>query len=100
MTLYGEEARNENAYDTIILPQAQGILQQTVQQFAAQYVGQLAAQGVNVSALAAQAPSVLTLPIGFTERNLRPFDVPVATAVEFVGLIYLLVISFVISVRA
>ncbi|VDC07685.1 unnamed protein product [Peniophora sp. CBMAI 1063] len=97
VTLYGDEARNEDAYDTVILPQAQGILQQTVEQFAAQYVAQLPGQGVNVTALAAQAPSILTLPIGFTERNLRPFDVPVATAVEFVGLIYLLVISFILS---
>ena len=67
--------------------------------FAATYAAQLAAQGVNITALAANAPSVLTQPLSFVEANVRPFDVPVATAVDFVGLIYLLVLTFFITVR-
>jgi len=33
----------------------------------------------------------------FTTMNIRPFDVPVATAIDFVGLIYLLILSFIIA---
>ncbi|KZV66913.1 hypothetical protein PENSPDRAFT_744631 [Peniophora sp. CONT] len=97
VTMFGNEARQENAYRSTVKPQAQQVFQKASGMFAARYATQLAAQGINVTALAVNAPSVLTLPISFVEANVRPFDVPVATAVDFVGLIYLLVLSFVIS---
>lgn len=100
VTIYGNEARQENAYRSTVKPQAQQVFQKAAAMFAARYASQLADQGVNVTALAENAPSVLTLPLSFVEANVRPFDVPVATAVDFVGLIYLLVLSFVISVRS
>jgi hypothetical protein len=31
--------------------------------------------------------------VGYNVNNLRPFDVPVASAVTFVGLIYMLILS-------
>lgn len=47
----------------------------------------------NLSTLLSTAPQVVTRPVGYTVNNLRPFDVPVASAVTFVGLIYLLILS-------
>ena len=98
VTMYGNEARQENAYRSTVKPQAQAVFQKAAGMFAARYAAQLATQGVNMTALAVNAPSVLTLPGSFVENNVRPFDVPVATAVDFVGLIYLLVLSFVVTV--
>lgn len=61
-----------------------------------------------------EAPHIITQPVGYTLNNLRPFDIPAyvhlfhilppwhtniipsASAVTFVGLIYLLVLCFVI----
>ena len=97
--MYGNEARQENAYRSILKPQAQQVFQKASAMFASEYAAQLASQGVNLTALATTSPAVLTQPISFVEANIRPFDVPVATAVDFVGLIYLLVLSFVITVR-
>ncbi|KAJ6522960.1 hypothetical protein DFH09DRAFT_1421337 [Mycena vulgaris] len=48
----------------------------------------------NVGVLLATAPCVVTNPVGYTVTNLRPFDVPVASAVTSVGLIHLLMLSF------
>ncbi|KAI0311955.1 hypothetical protein OF83DRAFT_1166149 [Amylostereum chailletii] len=71
VTFYGVEARNENAYNN----------------------------ATNLGNIATNSPQVLTQPAFYTTNNLRPFDVPVATAVSFVGLIYLLILSFLIAVR-
>ncbi|KAJ6521096.1 hypothetical protein DFH09DRAFT_1193303 [Mycena vulgaris] len=48
----------------------------------------------NVGALLATAPHVVTNPVDHTITNLRPFDLPVASAVTSVGLIHLLMLSF------
>ncbi|KAF8200812.1 hypothetical protein BJ912DRAFT_921413 [Pholiota molesta] len=42
------------------------------------------------------SPDLLTRPVYFTFQNLRPFDVGVAVAVTFIGLIYLLILSFIV----
>jgi hypothetical protein len=54
----------------------------------------------NAQQLGAQAGSVLTTapmtvlsPMNYTIANVRPFDIQVATAVDFVGLIYLLILT-------
>lgn len=47
----------------------------------------------NASEVLSRAPQIVTRPIGYTITNLRPFDVLVASAVTFVGLIYLLILS-------
>ncbi|KAL1669958.1 hypothetical protein GGF50DRAFT_122690 [Schizophyllum commune] len=93
VTAYGVEARNENAYRSFISP----IVQQTMAQFSSQYARQMAGQlanSSNVANILANAPQLIIQPVSFTLVNLRPFDVPVASAVTFVGLIYLLILSF------
>jgi hypothetical protein len=46
----------------------------------------------NLGTLFSKAPQIVTRPLGYTVNNLRPFDVPVASAVTFVGLIYMLIL--------
>ncbi len=46
------------------------------------------------SDLLAASPEALVRPIGWTLVNIHPFNVPVASAITFVGLIYLLVLCF------
>lgn len=43
----------------------------------------------------ARAPQTLTPAVAYTSHNLRPYSVPVATAVTLVGMILLLVFSFI-----
>ncbi|KAF7967864.1 hypothetical protein HWV62_32882 [Athelia sp. TMB] len=96
VTAYTNEARNENAYSFLILPNVQTPLQTVTAQFALSYAKTLSARE-NLPAIVSQAPQLLTAPISFTVHNLRPFDIAVAAAVDFVGLIYLLILSFIIS---
>ncbi|TFY61383.1 hypothetical protein EVG20_g7085 [Dentipellis fragilis] len=94
VTVYVEEARNENAYRTIIRPLVQDLMQNAFQRFDVQFTRQLVATNVNITNLAANAPNVLLQPAFYTLYNTRPFDFPVAAAVDYVGLIYLLILSF------
>ncbi|KZT43644.1 hypothetical protein SISSUDRAFT_978122 [Sistotremastrum suecicum HHB10207 ss-3] len=92
VTGYAAEARNENSYPLFILPNIQTPMSTAMQTFAIQNAASLATSR-NVTQLISAAPSVVLQPVGFVMNNVRPFDVPVASAVDFVGLIYLLIIS-------
>ncbi|PBK96260.1 hypothetical protein ARMGADRAFT_989972 [Armillaria gallica] len=91
ITFYGAEARNENAYRSLIRPSVQALLAVVSQEFAQQFVTQLASSS-SLSSIARSAPQILTEPISYTTNNLVPFDIPVASAITFVGLIYLLIL--------
>ncbi|PBK61691.1 hypothetical protein ARMSODRAFT_623483 [Armillaria solidipes] len=97
ITFYGAEARNENAYRSLIRPSVQALLAVVSQEFAQQFVAQLASSS-SLSSIARSAPQILTEPISHTTNNLVPFDIPVASAITFVGLIYLLILSFFIMI--
>lgn len=93
MTLLADEGRNENAYRNLIRPTAQTQLDATSTIFAAQFARQIA----NLSTLPqlmATSPQTVVKPISYTINNLVPFAQPVATAATFVGLIYVLILSF------
>lgn len=47
-----------------------------------------------VLSLLSSSPQALTKPIGYSLVNLAPFNQPVGSAITFVGLIYLLILSF------
>ncbi|OCB86856.1 hypothetical protein A7U60_g6029 [Sanghuangporus baumii] len=97
VTAYVNEGRNNNGYASIIHPQIITVLADAVQVFALQNSQQVSANSdVDVNTLLSQAPGVLTNPMSYTIDNLRPFDVPVAVAVQLVGLIYVLIISFIV----
>jgi len=98
ITAYVNQARNDMAYSSIIQPAILAVLAQVTQKFAAQHAGRIAngTDTQNLANLLTRAPQVITQPISYTIDNVHPFDIPVATAVTFVGLIYLLVISFIV----
>ncbi|KAH8822364.1 hypothetical protein DL96DRAFT_1714692 [Flagelloscypha sp. PMI_526] len=93
ITVYGNEARSENGYRALIRPSCEAALQMISKQFAATYIQKIAS-APNLQTLATNTPTVLSSPISYTIVNVHPFDVPVATAVTFVGLIFLLLLSF------
>ncbi|KAH8834784.1 hypothetical protein DL96DRAFT_1675041 [Flagelloscypha sp. PMI_526] len=93
ITAYAAEARQETAFRSFIRPNLQATLPAIAQAFARSHAQQLSALS-NSSALIAAVPQLATTPISYTIHNLIPFDIPVATAVTFVGLIYLLILAF------
>ncbi|KAF9006356.1 hypothetical protein BDZ89DRAFT_1095447 [Hymenopellis radicata] len=92
VTVYGVEARSENAFRTFIRPVAQATLLAISDSFAEQRVANMSS--ARFSALASTAPQAISKPLSFTLVNLAPFDIPVASAITFVGLIYLLILAF------
>ncbi|KAJ7147897.1 hypothetical protein C8R43DRAFT_925992 [Mycena crocata] len=92
ITFFGSEARNENIYrqhSRIVSGQLDAI----THQFALQFIKNISSSA-NIATLLSTAPQLIARPIYSTTDNLRPFDVAVASAVTFVGLIYLLILSF------
>ncbi|KAF7350041.1 DUF3533 domain-containing protein [Mycena venus] len=95
ITFIGSEARSENIFRQhirIVTTQLDMIAAQFALQVAKNISSSLPA--ANLATLLSTAPQVVTAPLGYTVANLRPFDIPVASAVTFVGLIYLLILSF------
>jgi len=96
VTAYVTTARNENIYRGVINPQVTAILTAVSHTFALDFSRRLASTP-NISTLLGTIPQLVVQPIAFTLDDLRPFDVPVASAVDFVGLIYLLILAFVLT---
>ncbi|KAF8991980.1 hypothetical protein BDQ17DRAFT_1223012, partial [Cyathus striatus] len=92
ITVLAVEARNENAFRTIIRPTVQTTLEAISKSFAASNAQQLSQ--VNLTAVLATSPQTITTPISYSIVNLAPFDIPVASAITFVGLLYQLILSF------
>ncbi|KAJ6553031.1 hypothetical protein B0H19DRAFT_950003 [Mycena capillaripes] len=92
VTFIGAEARNEMIYRVhirIITTQLE-----TISQSLALQIAKNVSSLPNIGTLLSTAPQIVTRPVGYSVHNLHPFDVPVASAVTFVGLIYLLILSF------
>ncbi|KAJ6496247.1 hypothetical protein C8R45DRAFT_1061837 [Mycena sanguinolenta] len=91
ITFMGTEARNE-----LIFPIHSSIvnaeLEAITYKFALQFLQNISSSS-NIATLLSTAPQIAARPIDYTVDNLRPFDVPVASAVTFVGLIYLVILS-------
>ena len=97
------------------MPLAEAVIKQTMPIFALQQVQQLRAE--RAGSLLSTAPMLVIEPLNYTVIDLRPFDIQVwvstfvfwlwhaygclhrAEAVDFVGLIYLLILSFIAAVR-
>ncbi|KAF8809225.1 hypothetical protein BYT27DRAFT_7094861 [Phlegmacium glaucopus] len=93
ITMYGAEARNENAFRSFIRPFVQSTLDSIQQNYAVQQAANLSA-AVTLTSLMSVSPQTVVSPVSYTMVNLLPFNQPVASAVTFVGLIYLLIMSF------
>ncbi|KAH9993944.1 hypothetical protein BJV77DRAFT_1066938 [Russula vinacea] len=85
ISVYVAEARSENAYRIVIHPMVVTLLDGITEAFNAQYVSEIPGRSSN--------------PISYTIINTRPFDVAVASAVDFVALIYLLILAFVVTME-
>jgi len=97
--VYTNEARNNNAYGAYIMPSFSQPLDMACQQFAQQQATRLAGNG-GVNNLLANAPQLITRPIYYATYSLRPFNVPVTTAASYVGLIYLLILAFIVTLQS
>ncbi|KAJ7252396.1 hypothetical protein B0H12DRAFT_1017999 [Mycena haematopus] len=93
ITFVGSEARNENEYRVIISPLISSQLEQACRAFALQFARNISGT-IDPVPLLSNAPQIITEPISYIIDNVRPFDVPVASAVTFVGLIYMLILAF------
>ncbi|KAF9478431.1 hypothetical protein BDN70DRAFT_808791 [Pholiota conissans] len=98
ITAYGAEARNENAYATQVQTSLDIVKFTYATQLATQLSQSIPAE--NIVSLLSISPQTIVNPISYTIVNLLPFDQPVASAVVFVGLIYLLILSFFIVMIA
>ncbi|KAF8884554.1 hypothetical protein CPB84DRAFT_1789023 [Gymnopilus junonius] len=93
ITAYAAEARNENAYDILLQPFLQGTLDTIQLKAAMQFTSKLFTSA-NVSAILEISPQTIVNPVSYTIVNLLPFSQPVAIAAVFVGLIFVLIMSF------
>lgn len=92
------QARNELATGSYMMPLATAHLQAITVKIGAQSVAEFlptVAGNAEALALLAQAPSTLSSPVGYHTVNLRPYNQPVASALTLVGLIYMLIFSFI-----
>ncbi|KAJ3555553.1 hypothetical protein NP233_g12180 [Leucocoprinus birnbaumii] len=95
VTVYGAEARNENGYRSMVSPTVIKTLDAVSLQFALRFAQQTSSSHASsLASIISASPQLLVSPISYTMINLRPFDEPVASAATFVGLIYLLILSF------
>ncbi|KAJ7174352.1 hypothetical protein C8R46DRAFT_892399 [Mycena filopes] len=92
MTFLGSEARNEDIY-RLAAEQLDALSFQFGLQFA-KNMSLNSSLAANLTTIIATAPQLILRPIYYTSDNIRPFDVLVASAITFVGLIYLVILSF------
>jgi len=97
VNVYVTEARSENAYRIVVHPNIVALLDSVTEAFNTQFISEIPGRSPNLTALLVNAPRLVSQPVSYTVINTRPFDVPVATAVDFVGLIYLLILAFVVT---
>ncbi|KAG0147134.1 hypothetical protein CROQUDRAFT_62010 [Cronartium quercuum f. sp. fusiforme G11] len=96
VTAYVTQARHDKVYSGFIIPSfIQGM--QNAQSTFAKAHAQLLADTVDIESVLGTAPQTITSPLGYVLNDMRPFDVPAATAVTFVGLVYLLIIAYLMT---
>ncbi|GJE88508.1 SNG1 family protein [Phanerochaete sordida] len=94
VTAYASQARNEVGYAFFLKDQIQRPMEQTIMAFP---MIQAQQAGVDiVDNLLTAAPTLLFQPLNYTLDDLRPFDIEVAVANDYIGLIYLLILSFIV----
>ncbi|KAJ2917992.1 hypothetical protein MD484_g2452, partial [Candolleomyces efflorescens] len=93
ITAYAVEARNENAYRSLIRPSLQGTLD-ILSRTMAQRLAQNNANSTALASILAASPQTIVSPVYYTIHNLIPFDQAVATASTFVGMLYQVIMGF------
>ncbi|KAJ2922000.1 hypothetical protein H1R20_g15095, partial [Candolleomyces eurysporus] len=93
ITAFAVEARNENAYRSLIRPSLQGTLD-VISRTMAQRIAQNAANSTALASVMVASPQTIVSPVYYTIHNLIPFDQAVATASTFVGMLYQVIMGF------
>ncbi|BEI86554.1 hypothetical protein CcaverHIS002_0608410 [Cutaneotrichosporon cavernicola] len=88
------QARNELASGSYMLPMVTAHLNAITDTVGVQSVASFL-QSADEAVLRAAPPSTLSSPVGWNIVNLRPYNQPVAQAITLVGLIYMLIFSFI-----
>ncbi|POW20405.1 hypothetical protein PSHT_03595 [Puccinia striiformis] len=89
ITVYISQARQEQAYSHFISPQLRDVLQAAQLSFRTQNAQSLSHfSNFNLTNVMQIAPQTILNPFDFQVNDLRPFDVPVTTALTAIGLIY------------
>ncbi|OXM77023.1 endoplasmic reticulum protein [Cryptococcus neoformans Bt63] len=98
--IFYAQARQETALNTYLIP----FVQQALSQLSFEYNARSAATYLQTNAnnatalsLVAQAPTTITNAVWYSMNNLRPYDQPVAQAITLVGLIYMLIFAFIMT---
>ncbi|KAF9444277.1 hypothetical protein P691DRAFT_677928 [Macrolepiota fuliginosa MF-IS2] len=95
ISVFGVEARNENVFRNLLRPSVEGPMAAISAHFAAQ-LAQSISDSPALPQLLAIAPQTVTAPISYKIINLCPFDQPIASVATFVGLMFLLILSFLV----
>lgn len=93
VTAYASQARNEVGYAFFLKDQIQQPMQQAISAFPMIQAEQLGPDIIDDLLVA--APSLVFQPLNYTLNNVRPFDIQVAVAADYIGLIYLLILAFI-----
>ncbi|KDQ16744.1 hypothetical protein BOTBODRAFT_144484 [Botryobasidium botryosum FD-172 SS1] len=100
VTVYYNQARNEQAAGNYIVPLTTALLNQTLtlysQRTTAAYFAQAATNATAMNLLAV-APQTVVTPVSYTMINLRPYSTPIAIAVTVVGQIFLIIFAFIVT---
>jgi len=79
ISFYADEARNENAYRSLIRPSVEASLRIICQSFALQSVEKVTSppSQTNLTLLLSTSPQTFLTPISYTINNIVPFNIPV-----------------------
>ncbi|TYJ57462.1 hypothetical protein B9479_001779 [Cryptococcus floricola] len=97
---YYAQARQENAANEFLVPLLRASLEKLCENFNLNNSGAyISANSGNSTAMAllGQAPSTISNSVWFTMNNVRPYDQTVGTAITLLGLIFLLIFSFIMT---
>lgn len=103
VTLIVGTARNYAVVPSVVINPTQHVLQEVLAQLGANLTSSFlssSAGNAGMLSAASRAPQTISNPIGLGVEELRPWDHPVAIAPTFVGLIYMVILTFQITMAS
>jgi hypothetical protein len=103
VTFIYAQARNEQAAGSYILPILESVLGKALPQWNVQslatYFGEAGSNSTAIAALLTNAPQTVNPGAYYGLNNLRPYSATVTQAVTFLGFIYLIIFSFIMTMN-